>query len=73
MAHSQNLSRKDPGGTRPLVVKSFALTEGRPHHTRSVGQAGHGSKLTAPRRPMIDCWRKIPITLTETVLSVHRL
>jgi hypothetical protein len=28
MVHSQNPSRKDPGGTRPLVVKSFALTVG---------------------------------------------
>jgi hypothetical protein len=28
MAHSQNLSRKEPGGTLPLVVKSFALTVG---------------------------------------------
>jgi hypothetical protein len=40
MAHSQNLSRKDPGRTLLLVVKSFALTVGSSTITGRLDRPG---------------------------------
>src|ERR1700682_3591454 len=38
-----------------------------------LANAGHGSKLTAPRRPMIDCWRKIAIVVNDPCPGLSRV